>query len=393
LFLLVLGITAAASAQAPCNPSTYQSSLSAANVMYYSRFLDPSIVTVSAHRGYWEYALEGSPAAIDAAVNVCADMVEMDLRLTSDNVPVPGHDWSLERLTNGTGYIYDTSFATYLSLDLKDRTGAVTSTPVPTLDTYLQKMNQYPNLVLVLDCKESKFATTGLLPSGSYPTSYQVLVSAWTDIQAFEQNSATTLSNRIIFKIRFNELPASPQTVLSDLDINLNGQQPTTTNTLLAIVPILYATDYNGTTMSNYQAVYDVYSTIAGGVNFNTGFVWFPETPVKFPNDTLQQLFDQDAKPNNENATAFSPSPDWPEGTSMGSGLCCRFRNTLNQILGQPVNGVYPQDYTGDPEYLAYQGFHWVSTDKVPDILNYLYAIDARNTAKLMQSNGTMRMP
>lgn len=52
-----------------------------------------------AHRGASAYEKENTLAAIRLAANMGADMVEMDVRLTADGVPVVIHDSNLRRLT------------------------------------------------------------------------------------------------------------------------------------------------------------------------------------------------------------------------------------------------------------------------------------------------------
>ena len=51
-----------------------------------------------AHRGASAYAAENSLAAIVAAAELGADMVEIDIRTTADDVPIVTHDSSLKRM-------------------------------------------------------------------------------------------------------------------------------------------------------------------------------------------------------------------------------------------------------------------------------------------------------
>jgi len=57
------------------------------------------------HRGGAALAPENTLAAVGAGVNSGAPYVEIDVRLTSDGVPVLMHDSSLDRTTDGTGYM------------------------------------------------------------------------------------------------------------------------------------------------------------------------------------------------------------------------------------------------------------------------------------------------
>src|SRR5712692_7313142 len=64
-------------------------------------------VTVSAHRGASGYAPENTLAAFRLAHELCADMVEFDVHLTADDRLVVLHDDTLDRTTDGSGYVRD----------------------------------------------------------------------------------------------------------------------------------------------------------------------------------------------------------------------------------------------------------------------------------------------
>jgi glycerophosphoryl diester phosphodiesterase len=53
-----------------------------------------------------------------AAFAAGADVVEIDVHLTPDNVFAVFHDWTLDCQTNGTGVTHDQMFADLQSLDL-----------------------------------------------------------------------------------------------------------------------------------------------------------------------------------------------------------------------------------------------------------------------------------
>jgi glycerophosphoryl diester phosphodiesterase len=64
-------------------------------------------VIVSAHRGASGYAPENTLAAFRLAHKLGADMVEFDVHLTADDRLVVLHDDTLDRTTNGSGYVRD----------------------------------------------------------------------------------------------------------------------------------------------------------------------------------------------------------------------------------------------------------------------------------------------
>lgn len=71
-----------------------------------------------AHRGWSGSAPENTLAAIRLALNDEAiEMIEVDVQLTKDAVPVLMHDFTLERTTNGTGMVRDYTFEELQQLD------------------------------------------------------------------------------------------------------------------------------------------------------------------------------------------------------------------------------------------------------------------------------------
>jgi glycerophosphoryl diester phosphodiesterase len=72
---------------------------------------------VIAHRGFSGRAPENTLVAVSSAIRVGADMVEVDVTLTSDNRVVCIHDETLDRTTNGTGPVRDHSLAELKRLD------------------------------------------------------------------------------------------------------------------------------------------------------------------------------------------------------------------------------------------------------------------------------------
>jgi glycerophosphoryl diester phosphodiesterase len=74
-------------------------------------------VTVSAHRGASGYAPENTLAAFRLASELGADMVEFDVHLTADDRLVVLHDDTLERTTNGSGYVRDRTWDDIAGLD------------------------------------------------------------------------------------------------------------------------------------------------------------------------------------------------------------------------------------------------------------------------------------
>lgn len=60
---------------------------------------------IIAHRGFSDEAPENSMAAFQRAISAGCDMIEMDVRLSSDDVPMVFHDRRLQRTSSGSGPI------------------------------------------------------------------------------------------------------------------------------------------------------------------------------------------------------------------------------------------------------------------------------------------------
>lgn len=64
-------------------------------------------VVVACHRGDWRNYPENSIPAIESIIRMCADIMELDLKLTKDSVLVLSHDWTIDRCTTGKGRVSD----------------------------------------------------------------------------------------------------------------------------------------------------------------------------------------------------------------------------------------------------------------------------------------------
>jgi glycerophosphoryl diester phosphodiesterase len=72
---------------------------------------------VIAHRGASHFAPENTMAAFSMAYQMQSDMIELDVLLSKDGVPVVIHDLNLKRTTNGTGKVSEHSLKELKFLD------------------------------------------------------------------------------------------------------------------------------------------------------------------------------------------------------------------------------------------------------------------------------------
>ena len=86
---------------------------------------------VVAHRGASVELPENTLDAFRGALEAGADVVETDVRLTSDGVPVVMHDAHVSRVTDGQGLVHEMTIAEVKRLDASGGRGP--RTEVPTL--------------------------------------------------------------------------------------------------------------------------------------------------------------------------------------------------------------------------------------------------------------------
>ncbi|MCJ1961313.1 glycerophosphodiester phosphodiesterase family protein [Novosphingobium mangrovi (ex Hu et al. 2023)] len=108
-------------------------------------------ILIAAHRGGHLAAPENSRAAIAEAIAEKADIIEIDVRVTTDGVPYVMHDRTLDRTTNGAGSNADITYAQLRALRLK---GSAESPP--TLQELLVK--SCGKALVDLDMKTDKVA-------------------------------------------------------------------------------------------------------------------------------------------------------------------------------------------------------------------------------------------
>lgn len=115
-----------------------------------SLIASPLSVWTSAHRANTHEGLKGatadqvpenSIAAIQKAIQKNADIVELDVRKTSDEHYIIMHDATVDRTTNGTGAVSELTLAQIQALFLKIPDGTVTTHRIPTLSEALESGN------------------------------------------------------------------------------------------------------------------------------------------------------------------------------------------------------------------------------------------------------------
>lgn len=102
---------------------------------------DDDRVMVIAHRACWRLGPENSLLAIEECIRLGVDMVEIDVSRTSDGHLVVVHDRTVDRTTDGTGFVAEKALEEIQELRLKEGAGGddapLTDHRVPTLEEAL----------------------------------------------------------------------------------------------------------------------------------------------------------------------------------------------------------------------------------------------------------------
>ncbi|WP_082053741.1 glycerophosphodiester phosphodiesterase family protein [Gordoniibacillus kamchatkensis] len=120
------------------------------------RLQNNTSIVVAAHRGWKSAYPENTLLAFQRALELGADMLEFDLRLSKDRVLTVIHDETLERTTNGTGKVSDYSVAELKRLDAGGWFGsAFEGLKIPTLEELCRLLAAYPDVLLNVEIKPS----------------------------------------------------------------------------------------------------------------------------------------------------------------------------------------------------------------------------------------------
>jgi glycerophosphoryl diester phosphodiesterase len=99
--------------------------------------------TIFAHRGSSIQAPENTISAFELAISQNADAIELDAKLSADGQVVVIHDQTLDRTTNGSGKVMETSLATLKELDAGSWFGMqFTGEPIPTLEEVFEAVGK-----------------------------------------------------------------------------------------------------------------------------------------------------------------------------------------------------------------------------------------------------------
>jgi glycerophosphoryl diester phosphodiesterase len=141
---------------------------------------------VFAHRGASAHAPENTLAAFELALRQGADAVELDAKLTADGQIVVIHDQTVDRTTEGKGWVKDMTLAELRKLDAGSHFDvAFRGEPIPTLEEVLKAIGRLTFINIELTNYAS---TTDQLPDKAvalvrrYKLSRRVMFSSFNPI-------------------------------------------------------------------------------------------------------------------------------------------------------------------------------------------------------------------
>lgn len=132
---------------------------------------------VIGHRGNSRFEPENTMAAFRSAIEMGADGIEVDLRLTADEQIVMIHDATVDRTTDGSGSVNSMTVAELKELD------AGNGERIPTFVETLELVKG-TGLVIIMDQKDNelgKYIREALDVVGGMDD--QVVASCWSDVQ------------------------------------------------------------------------------------------------------------------------------------------------------------------------------------------------------------------
>ena len=90
-------------------------------------------ILVASHRSDWRNHPENSLPAMNSAIEMGVDIIEIDLAMTKDSVLVICHDRTLDRTTSGKGKVSDWTYDSIMTLNLKSGHNGPSILKMPTL--------------------------------------------------------------------------------------------------------------------------------------------------------------------------------------------------------------------------------------------------------------------
>jgi len=184
------------------------------------------------HRGACGYAPENTLSSIQSAADMGCDWVELDVKLTSDDVPIIFHDDNLLRTTGHDGLVKDTPYSVIKELDAGSWFGdSFIGEKIPTLDEAVEliiELGMGFNLE-IKPCENRDVETTQIIldaMSRMWDDHEKIMISSFSLIAL--ETAADMLDGDWAIGYLFDETPENwPEIakLMGAKSININGNR------------------------------------------------------------------------------------------------------------------------------------------------------------------------
>lgn len=220
---------------------------------------DQSSVIVASHRGDWRNFPENSLAAIDNAIKMGVDIVEVDVQRTKDGQLILMHDTSLNRTTTGKGKISECTLDSIRKLKLKNGCAIRTIHPVPTLEEAL--VHAKGKIMLNLDKADRYFDQVYALMKKT-GTTRQIIMKGTKSAEAVKKQYGDYLKDVIYMPIVKLDKPDAER----QIETFIKDMKPVAFELLYVKdnnpLPVELKESLNGRALIWYNTLWD---TMAGG--------------------------------------------------------------------------------------------------------------------------------
>lgn len=108
------------------------------NVLQEFHNANSEYIMIAAHRGGHKLHVENSISGIKHAIEAGVEIIEVDVKVTKDNIPVLNNDRKINRTTNGTGNPEEYTWQELQKFKLKMPDGTITDERIATLEETLK---------------------------------------------------------------------------------------------------------------------------------------------------------------------------------------------------------------------------------------------------------------
>lgn len=220
---------------------------------------DSNSVIVVAHRGDWRNFPENSLEAIDNAIKMGVDIVELDVKRTKDGELILMHDRTLDRTTTGKGLVSENTLSDIRKLNLRNGCNIRTIHKVPTLEEAL--LHAKGKIMINLDQADLYFDQIYELMKKT-GTTKQIIMKGRKPVAEVKKQFGSYLEDVIYMPIVDLDVAGAEK----QIEAFIKDMSPVAFELLFVkdtnLIPKKLATTLNGRSLIWYNTLWD---TMAGG--------------------------------------------------------------------------------------------------------------------------------